>query len=401
MVKPLNIAIAGAGIGGLALGLFLARDGHRVQIYDQFSAPKPVGSGLMLQQTGLAVLEKLGLRAEMDRLGTRIERLWGLTTPSMRPVLDVRYAKWRGDVYGLGVQRGLVFQALLRAAMEAGIELVLDAPVASADPHKPELVLGDGTRIPGLDLVVYAHGARSSLTPENSGVDLPYGALWATLPWPENGPFDPTALEQRYRHASQMTGVMPSGRLSEGAAETLTYFWSIRADEEAAWRAKPLDVWKAEAISLWPETERLMPHFQSHDDLTFARYRHHTSNQPIAGRGFARIGDAWHAASPQLGQGANMALLDAWAMAEALRTEQHVADALEAYVHLRRTHVRLYQWMTWLFTPVYQGDSRILPWLRDWLAAPVSKLWPAPPLLAAMVSGAIGSPLKTLGLKLR
>jgi hypothetical protein len=55
--------------------------------------------------------------------------------------------------------------------------------------------------------------------------------------------------------------------------------------------------------------------------------------------------------------------------------------------------------MTWLFTPVYQGDSHILPWLRDWLAAPLSKLWPAPPLLAAMVSGAIGSPLKRLGLQ--
>lgn len=112
-----------------------------------------------------------------------------------------------------------------------------------------------------------------------------------------------------------------------------------------------------------------------------------------------RIGDAWHAASPQLGQGANMALLDAWALAEAIRGSADLEQALVAYVRCRRGHVRLYQIMTWLFTPVYQGDSHILPWLRDWLAAPLSKLWPAPPLLAAMVSGAIGSPLKRLGLQ--
>lgn len=393
-----NIAIVGAGIGGLALATFLARDGHRVKVFDQFPEPKPIGSGLMLQQTGLAVLNQLGLRQEIDVLGTRIARLWGLTTPSLRPVLDVRYTKWKSELYGLGVQRGLVFEALLRVAREAGVELVLDAPVAEANGVDPSITLENGDRITELDLAVYAHGARSTLTPSDKGVDLPYGALWATLPWPKDGPFDATALEQRYRAARQMTGVMPSGRLSQDAPETLTYFWSIRADQEATWRADSLDAWKEEAIALWPETEHLMSHFQSHDDLTFARYRHHTSPRPVEGR-LVRIGDAWHAASPQLGQGANMALLDAWALAQAVRSFEDLSDALRHYLRLRRGHVRLYQLMTWLFTPVYQGDSRFIPWLRDWLAAPLSKIWPAPPLLAAMVTGMIGSPLKTLDLR--
>lgn len=94
-----------------------------------------------------------------------------------------------------------------------------------------------------------------------------------------------------------------------------------------------------------------------------------------------------------------MALLDAWALAEAIRRTPDISAALTEYLRLRRGHVRLYQMMTWLFTPVYQGDSRLLPWLRDWLAAPISKIWPAPQLLAAMVSGLLGSPLKSLGLK--
>ncbi|MEL6413991.1 MAG: NAD(P)/FAD-dependent oxidoreductase [Pseudomonadota bacterium] len=394
-----EIAVVGAGIGGLALAIFLARDGHRVRVFDQFPEPKPIGSGLMLQQTGLAVLEQLGLRSEIDALGTRIARLWGLTTPSLRPVLDVRYAKWQPDLYGLGVQRGLVFEQLLSAAYAAGVEIVLNSAVASVNAADLSIKLENGDQISGMDLIVFAHGARSSLTPEDRGVDLPYGALWATLPWPEKSPFDKSALEQRYRASHQMTGVMPSGRLAEVAPETLTYFWSIRADQEASWRAASLDQWKQDAVALWPETEQLMPHFQSHDDLTFARYRHHTSRQPVEGRGLVRIGDSWHAASPQLGQGANMALLDAWALSQAMRAEPRVEDALRHYLRLRRYHVRLYQVMTWLFTPVYQGDSRVLPWLRDWLAAPLSKIWPAPPLLAAMVSGSLGAPLKRLDLR--
>ena len=94
-----------------------------------------------------------------------------------------------------------------------------------------------------------------------------------------------------------------------------------------------------------------------------------------------------------------MALLDAWALAKAIETASDVSEALRVYLRLRRGHVRLYQLMTWLFTPVYQGDSRVLPWLRDWLAAPLITIWPAPQILAAMVSGAIGNPLKRLKLK--
>jgi len=306
--------------------------------------------------------------------------------------------KWKSDLRGLGVQRGLVFETLLKAALDAGAELVLDAPVEDAEGMGPSFTLKSGQQISDIDLMVYAHGARSTLTPSDRGVDLPYGALWATLPWPKDGPFDATALEQRYKASRQMTGVMPSGRLAQGNQETLTYFWSIRTDQEAAWRARPLDDWKQEAIALWPETERLLTQLKNHDDLTFARYRHHTARQVVQGR-LVRIGDAWHAASPQLGQGANMALLDAWALARAMTSHADLSDALRAYLRQRQTHVRLYQLMTWLFTPVYQGDSRILPWLRDWLAAPLSRILPTPQLLAAMVSGSIGAPLKRLGLR--
>ena len=38
-------------------------------------------------------------------------------------------------------------------------------------------------------------------------------------------------------------------------------------------------------------------------------------------------------------------------------------------------------------------------WLRDYLAAPISRIPPAPAFLGAMVSGAVGAPLRKLGLK--
>ena len=63
---------------------------------------------------------------------------------------------------------------------------------------------------------------------------------------------------------------------------------------------------------------------------------------------------------------------------------------------MRRRHVRLYQALTALFTPVYQSDSGVLPFLRDRVVGPLSKLWPATRIQAAMVSGLIGDPLSPL-----
>ncbi|WP_396274503.1 NAD(P)-binding protein, partial [Hyphomonas sp.] len=68
MSRTLSIGIAGAGIGGLAAAAFLARQGHRVTVFDQFEAAGPVGSGLMLQETGLVILAQLGLRERAQAL---------------------------------------------------------------------------------------------------------------------------------------------------------------------------------------------------------------------------------------------------------------------------------------------------------------------------------------------
>ena len=71
--------------------------------------------------------------------------------------------------------------------------------------------------------------------------------------------------------------------------------------------------------ALWPETAPLLDTIRDVGDMTPARYGHHMLARPYAER-LVAIGDAFHAASPQLGQGANMAMLDARALQLALRS---------------------------------------------------------------------------------
>lgn len=392
----MKIAVAGAGIGGLAAASLLARAGHTVEVIDRFVEPAPVGAGLMLQETGLAVLAAMGLRERAEARGSRITRLIGQRAGDGRTVLKVRFEALRRGLCAVGVQRAALFDLLYQSALEAGAQFSGGCEVTGCDPVSGTVVLAGGRELAGFDLVIDALGARSPLS-EPPRSELPFGALWATVDWPGEA-FQSDALEQRYRAARQMAGIMPSGMASDGAPLSATYFWSLDARTHEAWREGDFDAWREEAAALWPETAPLLSGLRR-ETLAFARYRHRTLSRPWQGR-LAHVGDSWHATSPQLGQGANSALLDAFALAKGLEAApQDLGGALRTYTKLRAFHVRLYQAMSHVFTPVYQSRGALLPAFRDWIAAPLMGVPPAPPLLAALVSGAYGSPLKRLGLR--
>ena len=396
-MAKLDIAVAGCGPGGLAAALLLHRDGHRVRLFERFDEPQPIGSGLMIQPTGRAVLRELGLDGQLANRSARIERLFGQAAG--RTVLDVRYAALASDdAYGLGTHRAVLFDILFRAVRAAAIPIETGRPVSGSevDGSSRRLRFADGSNDGPFDLVVDALGTRSPLAPP-TGRTLAFGALWTSLDWPAAGPFDGAALEQRYRRASVMAGVLPLGRPMPDQPAQAAFFWSLRADRLDHWRAQGLDAWKADVSDLWPATRPLLDQIVAPDQLTFARYAHRTLATPVA-TALIHLGDAWHSASPQLGQGANMALLDAYALAYALRRSGQVPASLDTFRRLRGRHVQLYQAASAMFTPVYQSDGRLLPIVRDLLVGPLAKRWPAKRILAQMVSGLIGDPLAPLGL---
>jgi 2-polyprenyl-6-methoxyphenol hydroxylase-like FAD-dependent oxidoreductase len=122
------------------------------------------------------------------------------------------------------------------------------------------LTSADGRVSAAFDLIIDATGARSP-SPKPSAPDV---RSWAG---PASGarspgpgiPFDEGALEQVYRGASKMIGVLPCGACPDRPDQRLaTFFWSLKGDDHPAWRADGLDPWKAEILSLWPEVAPLL-----------------------------------------------------------------------------------------------------------------------------------------------
>jgi salicylate hydroxylase len=395
MDSKLDIAVCGCGPAGLAAALLLQRAGHRVRMFERFEIPGPVGSGLMLQPTGLAVLSELGLIAQISSLGTRIDRLFGRVVPSNRVVLDVRYRALGPGWYGIAIHRSALFTTLHDAVIASGIDTTSAVTIAGVDTggNRAALFAVDGRRLGDFDLVVDALGGNSPLA---AGLArrkvLPYGALWVNVPWRDHALLLPNALEQRYLRASRMAGILPIGRRASRESPLAAFFWSIKRDQVAAWRSAGVPAWKDDVSRLWPEAGVILDSVTDIDQFTFAQYDHFTLSTPYSDR-LVHIGDAARATSPQLGQGANMALLDALALSRALHDGAGLQEGLRAYARARYRHTRLFQWASAAFTPFYQSDSRLLPMVRDWLAAPLSRLPIADVLLARLVSGTITAPL--------
>jgi 2-polyprenyl-6-methoxyphenol hydroxylase-like FAD-dependent oxidoreductase len=333
-----RVAVVGAGTAGCAAALLLARDGHRVTVFEQAREPGPVGAGILLQPTGRAVLERLGVSVP----GAEVRRL-RCTTAAGRILLDLRY-----DVvgaHGLGVHRGALFHALFDPLEGEGVEIRTGVRVEAPPP--------------GFDLVVAADGARSALRRDAVVRPYPWGALWFIG---DRGNLAADTLDQVVDGTRFLAGVLPTGPAHA------SLFFSVRADQPRGCLARGLDAWRAE-LERHPAAAALAAQIDDPAQLQDARYLDVVMKR-FHDRDVVYLGDAAHAMSPQLGQGANLALLDAAALADALRAGEGVAG----YTRRRRAHVRFYAFASRWMTPFFQSGRDRLALPRDALMGPAARV---------------------------
>ncbi|WP_395504480.1 FAD-dependent oxidoreductase [Ectopseudomonas hydrolytica] len=365
----------GAGTAGLATAIFLARQGHAVRLLERVERLQPVGAGILLQPSGLAVLQRLGLLAECTALGAPVSRLYG-TSCQGRVILDTRYHDWQPGSFGLGIHRGVLMTALLNAAQRAGVQVETGVNVSRFEQASGHIrLLSLDQPLGDFAALILADGTRSALRAQMPVRQwtrpYPWGALWSMLPTAAST--ETGELRQWYRGCREMFGLMPTGSTHQARDLPLTsLFWSLPLSEHEAWRQAGLEAWKTRVRRLAGEAaEAYLQRIDDPQQLTLAAYADVRMQRWHAGRVLA-IGDCAHAMSPQLGQGANMALVDAAALADALG---EAADATQQaldwnatftrYGDARRDHLRYYRQASRLLTPLFQSNSNTLAVLRD------------------------------------
>jgi 2-polyprenyl-6-methoxyphenol hydroxylase-like FAD-dependent oxidoreductase len=162
-----------------------------------------------------------------------------------------------------------------------------------------------------------------------------------------------------------MVGMLPTGLAPGGDTPLVSLFVSTRVKDADAVRGEGVAAFRERVLRVAPMAEPIVAQLPSTEALLFAGYRDVRFRRWNAGN-VVFIGDAAHAMSPQLGQGSNLALMDALVLSGCLAA--HPGDvelALNAYSAARRAHLRFYQRMTRWLTPFFQSDSTLLGWARD------------------------------------
>ncbi|HWY27649.1 MAG TPA: NAD(P)/FAD-dependent oxidoreductase [Candidatus Sulfotelmatobacter sp.] len=309
-----DVVVVGAGIAALALAVELQNKGISTILLERQKSPEGIPRGLTFQPNGLAVLEKLGALNRAKEIG------------SASQILEVK--SWEGEVL-LEADYGLLEhpQNYLLTANATEIErlLVYLAEKAGAKvlwgTSFQELTMTEG-RADGVvyetdgltdqiqaSVVVGADGpqsrVRTSLGPEVKTKKYPDSFLVGLV-----GPVP--GLEGRarqYQSPGKMLGIMPSG------PEATYLFHCVGTRSFDSVKKQGLASVRAEVVQAAPEMADAFSGVEAWTKMAYFTPTYIQVKRWV-GNGIALLGDAAHSFHPHAGQGVNLAMEDAVALAE-------------------------------------------------------------------------------------
>ena len=328
------VTVLGAGVAGLAVARALALRGAQVTVLEQAEVIREVGAGLQITPNGAAVLKALGLGDALASVGLASQAV------ELRDGLDdglvarLDLARLRPGAEWRLVHRADLIAILAQGAREAGVDIRLNQRMTRVDLDPSGVALHPETGAamrPGL--VIGADGLHSVVRAALNGKIAPF--FTRQVAWRAVIPAEPGAAPVAEVHMGPGRHLV-SYPLRGGTLRNIVAVEERGRWVEEGWTLR--DDAMAMRLAFAGFSGRVRGWLdQVQDCWLWGLFRH-----PVARRwgwiapgadesGVAILGDAAHPTLPFLAQGANMALEDAWVLADALGRHDSLAAALAAY----------------------------------------------------------------------
>ncbi len=330
-----SVAIAGAGVAGLATGIQLARAGVHVDLFESTPELRTSGAGSSLQGNALRVFDALGAWDDIRAAGFAFEglnlRAPGPAAPVVAALPDV---KTGGPDYpaAMGMPRADLARILFEHAGRAGVNVTFGAAVTGLRQTDAAVeVEVDGRVADTYDLLVGADGIHStvrSLMGITTGPQPNGMGIWRTF---VSRPPEVERTELYYGGPVYIAGYTPTG------PDSMYAFLVEKAQDRS-------QVTDEEATRIMLEESRAYggPWEAVRADLARGAHAHYTwFTQHVVEAPWNRgraviIGDAAHSCPPTIAQGAAQGLEDALVLTELLTSRDTVDEALWEEFHARR-----------------------------------------------------------------
>ncbi len=364
-----DITIIGAGIGGLTTAIALQQKGFKVSVFEQSEELKEVGAGIILANNAMQVYEKLGLREAIEKAGNPISTM-NLTDADLQPLshMDMSYFEKKYQVKNIAIHRGVLQRILLDqlTSMEGNLNHRLKGiqPTGSGyslsfengKTYKTAILIGaDGLHSKVRQLLFPTHEIREAHQVCWRGItrcELPFEYFnELNEAWGKNGRFGFVQVSKNrvYWYALKSYKI--------DAQE-----FSVDQLENSFEDFNPIIKY------LIKSTPKENIHTASLSDL---KPMHQWFEQNAC-----LIGDAAHATTPNMGQGACQAIEDAYVLSECME-KYATEEAFEKFQNVRLPKAHQVTNGSWLVGKVAHTSNPLLMGVRNlmmrWMPAAINR----------------------------
>jgi 2-polyprenyl-6-methoxyphenol hydroxylase-like FAD-dependent oxidoreductase len=326
-----RVLIVGGGIAGLTLAAMLSGDGLDVDLVELEPEWRVEGAGLSIQPNGLRVLHSVGLRDAAINAGVILHR-WVFCAQSGDVLAEIDLERcWRHVGPMIGIARARLHEVSLSGVRDVPYRLGITVVSLDEGDDDVRVDFSDGSER-RYELVVGADGIRSVVRDLVFGHARPIFA--GQISWRTLAPFtlDGSPSVQFWLGDHCFFGLCSVG---DGRTYGFANVSAERAHDPVGGR---LDRLRQRFADFGDSVQEFLSRVETDEQIHCSAIEW-VEQRVWHSRRVVLIGDAAHASSPMMGQGGSLAMEDAYVLADELRTDKLLAEALESFIRRRASRV--------------------------------------------------------------